>query len=354
LLFVMAGGGTGGHVVPALAVAEELRRRGHTALFAGTRRGMEARLVPAAGHPIEWIEISGLQRVGWRQRWRTLAALPKSVLQARALLRRHGAAAVFSMGGYVAGPVMLAAWLHGTPMVLMEPNAMPGLVSRWMARVVRRALLNFEETRRYFPADRAELCGLPVRPAFFSLTPRAQDGVLRVLVTGGSRGSRTLNRAVLECLPLPPAVQLTLQTGADEYAAVEAAAAGRCTVTPFIEDMPAAYAAADFVVSRSGAGAVAELAAAGKPSLLVPFPYAADDHQYHNAAAFERAGAALLLRDMEMNGAALRAVLVRLATAPEELHRMGAAARRLARPGAAARAAELLEQIGGGIVKVKQ
>ncbi|HEY3440804.1 MAG TPA: undecaprenyldiphospho-muramoylpentapeptide beta-N-acetylglucosaminyltransferase [Paludibaculum sp.] len=351
---MMAGGGTGGHVIPSLAVASELRRIGHDVLFIGTRRGMEATLVPRAGFAIEWIEIGGLQRVGWQQTLRTFVLLPGSIWKCLGILRRSRAAAVFSMGGYVAAPVMMAASLSRIPIVSMEPNALPGMVTRQMAGRVEKALISFDESRHYFPPGRTELTGLPVRQEFFDIPDRPAGSRFSVLITGGSRGSRALNLAARESWPafrdssLP--VRLVLQCGAAEHHELlrefnESGLDG--DVVPFIQDMPAAYAAADLVVSRSGAGAVSELAAAGKPSILVPFPFAADDHQRYNAQAMERAGAARMILEKDWNGARFFETVRELATDPDQRTRMSAAARTAARPGAAHRAAELL--IGYGI-----
>ncbi|HBY62004.1 MAG TPA: undecaprenyldiphospho-muramoylpentapeptide beta-N-acetylglucosaminyltransferase [Solibacterales bacterium] len=348
-VFFMAGGGTGGHVVPGLAVAAELKRRGHEPVFIGTKKGYEAKLVPPAGHRIEWIEIGGLNRVGFAQTMRTLWQLPLSTLRVASRMRRERPAGVFSMGGYVAGPVMLAARMLRIPVILMEPNAMPGLTSRRMSRWVESALLSFEEAAPYFPGDRTEVTGLPVREAFFALPAKPRGDTLTVLITGGSRGSRTLNRAARESWPLfeGKPVRLIHQTGPDDYegTARDFAVTGlHGEVHAFIADMPAAYAQADLVVSRSGAGAVAELAAAGKPSLLVPFPFAADDHQFHNAQALAGCGAARVVRDEELTGERLAKEVLAMA-APGALERMGEAARRRARPGAAQRAADLLESL---------
>lgn len=345
----MTGGGTGGHVIPAVAVASELRAMGHDAMFIGTRRGLEATIVPRAGFEIEWIEIGGLQRVGLWQTLKTVAQLPLSVWKSRRILRARRAAAVFSMGGYVAAPAMLAAALSGTPVVAMEPNAMPGLVSRKLGSTVSRALVSFEESRRYFPAGRSEVTGLPVRQEFFEIPARAPGAVFQVLITGGSRGSRTLNRAAAESWPLfrdgRHRIRIVLQCGADEHHALarafnESGLEGE--VVPFIHDMPGAYRAADLVVSRSGAGAVSELTAAGKPAVLVPFPAAADDHQRHNAEALVRAGAARMVLDREWTGRRLYEEVSSLMERPQELAALSAAARAMARPGAARRAAEVL------------
>src|SRR5579871_934659 len=326
--FVMAGGGSGGHVIPALAVARELRARGHSALFIGTRRGLESKLVPAQDFPIEWIEIGGLNRVGLRRTLSTLGELPFSVWQAARMLDRTKPAAVFSMGGYVAGPVLLAALWKRLPIVIMEPNAIPGFTHRRLARFVARALVSFPETMRWFPRERTEVTGLPIRAEFFAVPPKPREGKLTVLITGGSQGSRTLNRAVEESWPLWPngAVRLLHQTGAsafDDIAPRFRAAAVDGEITAFLTDMPRAFAEADLVVSRSGMGAVSELAAAGKPSILVPLPTASDQHQLRNAEALEKAGAARLVLDADMTGARLVDQVLRLAADPEAFEKMG-------------------------------
>ncbi len=341
----MAGGGTGGHVIPALAVARELRARGHAVRFIGTRRGMEAKLAPAENFPIEWIEIGGLMRVGFRRTLATLAELPWSVWQAARMLDRARPAAVFSTGGYVAGPVLLAALWKRLPVVVMEPNAVPGFTHRRLTRFVARALVSFPETARWFPAGRAEVTGLPVRQEFFAVEPKPPGQPLTVLITGGSQGSRTLNRAVEQSWPLwkKGTVRLIHQTGAaayDELAPRFRASGVEGEIAPFLADMPRAFAEADLVISRAGMGAVSELAAAGKPSILVPLPTASDQHQLRNAEAFEKAGAARLVLDAEMSGPRLVEEVTRLT---QDLERMGQAARAFARPDAARRAADVLE-----------
>ncbi len=348
--FVMAGGGTGGHVIPALAVARELRARGHAVRFIGTRRGMEAKLVPRENFPIEWIEIGGLKRVGVRKTLATLAELPVSVWQAARMLNRAAPAAVFSLGGYVAGPVLLAALWKRVPVVVMEPNAVPGFTHRRLARFVSRALVSFPETVRWFPKGRAEVTGLPVREEFFSVPVKPKSGALTVLITGGSQGSRTLNRAAEASWPLwkKGAVRLIHQTGAAAYEELVPrfrASAVEGEMQAFWADMPSAFSQADVVVSRAGAGAVSELAAAGKPSILVPLPTASDQHQLRNAEAFEKAGAARLVVDSQMTGDRLVKEVMQLAAESGRLEEMGKAAKAFARPGAARRAAEILESL---------
>jgi UDP-N-acetylglucosamine--N-acetylmuramyl-(pentapeptide) pyrophosphoryl-undecaprenol N-acetylglucosamine transferase len=335
-----------------LAVAKELRRRGHSAFFVGTERGLESTLVPREGFPLELIQIGGLKRVGFRQRLATLMQLPVSTLYARRLLKDRRVAAVFSMGGYVAGPPVIAALIRRVPVVVMEPNAVPGFTNRRIARYVRRALISFPGTARYFPKGRTELTGLPVREEFFAIPPRPPGLKFTVLITGGSQGSRTLNQAARQSWPLFRAVGLPVrivhQSGpaaCEELRTAFEASGLDGEVLAFIADMPVAFAESDLVVCRSGAGAVAELAAAGKPSILSPFPFAADQHQLRNAEAFVRAGAARLVEDREMTGEKLFETVARLAADPAELARMGAAARGLAHPGAARHAAEVLEEV---------
>jgi UDP-N-acetylglucosamine--N-acetylmuramyl-(pentapeptide) pyrophosphoryl-undecaprenol N-acetylglucosamine transferase len=348
--FVMAGGGSGGHVLPALAVARELRARGHQVRFVGVERGMEAKLVPAEDFPIEWIEIGGLNRVGFRQTLATLGELPFGVWQAARILDRAAPAAVFSMGGYVAGPVLLAAVWKRIPIVIMEPNAIPGFTHRHVARFVTRALLSFAEAERWFPKGRTEVTGLPIREEFFAVPAKPRGPVITVLITGGSQGSRTLNRAAQESWPLWDRARIRLihQIGSRMYSELapkfnQSGMPGEAA--EFLTDMPRAFSEADLVVSRAGMGAVSELAAAAKPSILVPLPGASDQHQLKNAQAFERGGAARLVLDREMTGARLVEEATRIIESPGLLEKMGGAARVFAKPGAARRAAEVLESI---------
>src|SRR5579872_2984749 len=255
--FVMAGGGTGGHVIPALAVARELRARGHAVRFIGTQRGLESKLVPAEGFSIEWIEIGGLNRVGMRRMLASLAELPLSIWQASRMLAAAHPAAVFSTGGYVAGPVLLAALWRRLPVVVMEPNAVPGFTHRHLARFVARALVSFPETAKWFPASVSEVTGMPVREEFFAIAPKPRSELLTVLITGGSQGSRTLNHAVEQSWPMWKAgsVRLLHQTGAvafEEIAPRFRASGVDGEVSAFIGDMPRAFAEADLVVSRAG------------------------------------------------------------------------------------------------------
>jgi UDP-N-acetylglucosamine--N-acetylmuramyl-(pentapeptide) pyrophosphoryl-undecaprenol N-acetylglucosamine transferase len=351
LAFLMAGGGTGGHVIPAIAVARELQRRGHRPFFIGTREGLEGKLVPKENFPMEYVDIGGLKRVGFRQTIRTLIQLPVGIWKSMGYIRKYRPAAVFSMGGYVAGPATLGAWLMGVPIVLMEPNAVPGMVNRYIGKVARRALLSFPDSANYFPRTPVEMTGLPVRAEFFNL-PRKEPGAkVTVLLTGGSRGSRKLNQAAQQSWAVfrqngfP--VRWIHQTGSQDFAEIKSAfeqAGCEGQVVPFLENMPQAFSQADIVICRSGAGAVSELAAAGKPSILVPFPFAADHHQLKNAEVLAKAGAARLILDNECTGAELFHNVQQMATVPGLLDRMSQAARKFAYPNAAARAAQVLEE----------
>ena len=348
--FVMAGGGSGGHVFPGLAVARELSSRGHSVRFIGTERGMESRLVPEAGFPLDRIEIGGLKRVGFRKTLQSLAELPSSVWQSARLLARAKPVVVFSTGGYVAGPVLIAALWKRIPVVVMEPNAIPGFTHRKLARFVARALVSFEESAKWFPEGRTEMTGLPVREEFFNVPERAPGSPLNIFITGGSQGSRTLNRASEESWPLWPkgSVQLIHQTGRnafEELAPRFRASKMQGEVLAFADNMAERFAQADLIVCRAGMGTVTELAASGKPAILVPLPTASDQHQLHNAEAFAKAGAGIVVLDAEMNGARLVQEVLRLARNPETLVEMGRSARKFARPGAAQRAADVVESM---------
>jgi UDP-N-acetylglucosamine--N-acetylmuramyl-(pentapeptide) pyrophosphoryl-undecaprenol N-acetylglucosamine transferase len=350
-LFVMAGGGTGGHVIPAIAVAREICRMGFEVLFVGTERGVESRLVPAAGFRLEQIRVGGIKNLGIATRIASLWRLVSETMSQISRFAEWKPAAVFSMGGYVAGPPVLAALLRGVPVVVMEPNAVPGFTNRRIARWVKRALISFDETARFFPEGRTELTGLPVREEFFHLRKDSGEE-FTVLITGGSQGSRTLNNAARQSWPLFQKAGLPIrfihQTGSASYdaLAVEFRDTGLSgEIAPFITDMPRAFAAADLVVCRAGAGAVSELAAARKPSVLVPFPFAADQHQLKNAQAFERAGAAKMSLDRDWNGERLFETVRELYDHRARLREMGENAAKFAHPGAARRAAEILVQV---------
>jgi UDP-N-acetylglucosamine--N-acetylmuramyl-(pentapeptide) pyrophosphoryl-undecaprenol N-acetylglucosamine transferase len=350
LRVLIAGGGTGGHIIPALAVARELVAR-HAAevLFVGTARGMEYRLVPDAGFKLQLIEVGPLNNVSLVTQLRTLLDLPLSILACRRVIREFKPQVVFGVGGYASGPAMAAALLLKFPTMAFEPNAMPGLANRLVGKRVQAAAVNFPSATKWF--RNAEVTGIPVRPAFFTLEPPGASPHL--LVFGGSQGARLFNNAlpqiVPELLEAVPRLTIMHQSGARNLDTTQAAYAAtkadpaRWQVSAFLENMPAHFGKATLVMSRSGASTVAELAAAGKPSLLVPFAAAADDHQKRNAEEMVNAGAALLLteQDLATPGRLLEA-LKSLLTDPGRLAAMAAAARTQAHPAAAERIADRL------------
>lgn len=348
-VLVMAGG-TGGHVFPALAVAAELRARGVPVVWLGSRSGLEARLVPAHGYPVEWLEVAGLRGKGWTRRLAAPLMLVRALWQAARVLRRLRPRLVLGFGGYVSGPAGLMARLLGVPLLIHEQNAIAGYTNRILARLATRVCEAFPGA---FPAARAAVAtGNPVRAAIAQLPPPAARGAAhagrpRLLVIGGSQGALALNRLVPQALArLPDEARPAVvhQAGGQMLAEAQAAyreAGVEARLEPFIDDMAAAYAAADLVVCRAGALTVAELAAAGVASLLVPFPYAVDDHQTANGRFLERTGAARVLPQATLSAESLAGELAALLPDRARLLAMALAARSLARPEAARSVAEL-------------
>lgn len=339
---ILAGGGTGGHVIPALAIAQVLQQQfGAEVLFIGTARGIENRLVPAAGFRLHLVEVGALKNVSLATRLRTMFDLPRAVWEARRLLAAFRPSVVIGVGGYASGPAMMAAMLSRIPTVAFEPNVVPGFANRVVARFVSGAAVHFAETAKYF--RRAEVTGVPVRQAFFDITPRSPGKENPgVLVFGGSQGAHTINQAVMESVAAlrarVPGIRIVHQTGERDYndaQAAYAALSGAAEVFRFIDDMPSCFARADLLVCRSGASTVAEVAAAGKPAIFVPFPRAADDHQKRNAEALEQAGAAVLLEESNLSGKTLVDAIVSLLANPARLQQMGENARKFSHPNAA-------------------
>jgi len=346
LRVLIAGGGTGGHIIPALAVARELVER-HSAevLFIGTARGLESRMVPEAGFNLRLIEVGQLKNVSLLTRLRTLMDLPRSIYACKRIIREFQPNVVFGVGGYASGPAMAAALRLKIPAMAFEPNAMPGLANRLVGKSVQAAAVNFPSASRWF--RNAEVTGIPVRAEFFTLSSPSAP---HLLVFGGSQGARIFNEHLPSIIPAlleaVPGLTVFHQSGAPHFGATQAAyvASGadprRWQVQSFIDDMPAHFAQATLVMARSGASTVAELAAAGKPALLVPFAAAADDHQRRNAEEMVKAGAAVMLdeHDLDLPGRLLTA-LTGLLKNQEGLAAMAIAARTQAHPDAAQRIA---------------
>jgi UDP-N-acetylglucosamine--N-acetylmuramyl-(pentapeptide) pyrophosphoryl-undecaprenol N-acetylglucosamine transferase len=353
---ILAGGGTGGHVIPALAIANELKKSyGAEVLFIGTARGIENRLVPAAGYPLRLVRVGQLKNVSLMTRAKTALDLPRAVWDAGRMLDEFGPDVVIGVGGYASGPAMLAAVVKHIPTLAFEPNVVPGFANRVVARFVSGGAVHFEETAKYF--RHAEVTGVPVRQAFFEipvLINQKRGGTPTLLVFGGSQGAHAINEAMIRCLPellrQAPGIHIIHQTGERDYndALVAYRAFGESAeVFKFIEDMPAAFARADLVVCRSGASTVAEITAAGKPAIFVPFPRAADDHQRVNAEALARVGAAVVVEESKLEGVWLAETIAALLGDPRRLQAMSAAARELAHPDAARDIAAMAARVAG-------
>jgi UDP-N-acetylglucosamine--N-acetylmuramyl-(pentapeptide) pyrophosphoryl-undecaprenol N-acetylglucosamine transferase len=350
----IAGGGTGGHIIPALAIADELKSvYGADVLFIGTPRGLESRLVPQAGYPLSLIEVGQLKNVSIATKARTLLDLPLSLIRCRKLLRAFKPNAVIGVGGYASGPAMGAAILGGIPTLAFEPNAFPGLANRIVGKRVSSAAVNFAPAAKYF--CNAQVTGIPVRSEFFHLQPRPANASPHVLIFGGSQGARALNtvmpKIAARLLAAVPGLTILHQAGARHaettLAAYEASGTpqDRWQVHAFLDDMPRRFEAADLILARSGASTVAELAAAAKPSLLVPFPQAADDHQRKNAEVLASAGAAEVMLERELTPEALEQALIRLLSDRPDLEKMSVQARQLAHPDATSRIAAMVMAI---------
>jgi UDP-N-acetylglucosamine--N-acetylmuramyl-(pentapeptide) pyrophosphoryl-undecaprenol N-acetylglucosamine transferase len=348
---VIAGGGTGGHLFPGVAVAEEARARDPAAeiLFVGTERGIEARVLPKLGWPVSYIQASGLKTVGWRGSLLGVVRVPRALWQSRRILQQFRPDCVLGVGGYASGPVVLAAALGRIPTAILEQNSIPGLANKILGRFVRAVFLTFDETRRFFKPRRVLMTGNPIRRALRDqLLGAGTTGAGRhVFCFGGSLGARAVNCLMVDAaVALGGAIDLVHQTGRDEKDAIAAryAAAGiAADVRDFIDDMAAEYARADLVIARAGATTIAELTAVGRPAILIPYPFAADNHQERNAQALADAGAALVLRQADLDGAKLAAAIRGLLDDRERLGRMAAAMRALARPDAAGAIVEWLE-----------
>jgi UDP-N-acetylglucosamine--N-acetylmuramyl-(pentapeptide) pyrophosphoryl-undecaprenol N-acetylglucosamine transferase len=350
--FLIAGGGTGGHLFPGIALAQELVRRSgdNRVLFVGTARGIETTAVPRAGFELALLPVTGLRRKGVLGLIAGLARLPVALWQAFSLVRRFRPSVAVSVGGYAAGPAVLAARLTGVPCVVMEQNAVAGLTNRMLGTIAAHVVVPLPTTA--FGKHKVRVLGNPVRQ---DLLPVREAGYaphdpVRVLVFGGSLGAKALNDAMIAAAPrlatFTPAVKVVHQTGSADFARVAAAyeAAGVTAVSAqaFIHDMATAYREADLVVSRAGATTVAELTVCGRPSILVPYPFAVDDHQTAHARQLEAGGAAVHLPQTELSVERLLSLLAELAGDRQRLERMAAAARALGKPDAAARIADLV------------
>jgi len=351
---IIAGGGTGGHVIPALAIAQQLKKQfGAEILFIGTARGIETRLVPQAGFHLELIQVGALKNVSLMTRAKTMFDLPRAIAASSRMLTDFDPEVVIGVGGYASGPAMVAAIRRRLPTLAFEPNVVPGFANRMIARWVSAAAVHFEETCQYFPNCR--VTGVPVRAAFFSI-PLKTDGAPTLLVFGGSQGARAINQAMIESLAglraKVPGIHIIHQAGQRDYEHVLAAyqkSGISGEVHKFIDDMPGTFGRADLLVCRSGASTVGEITAAGKPAIFVPFPAATDDHQNVNARALERAGAAIVVEESNLGAAYLVDTIAALIGDARRLASMSTAAKSLAHPKAVEEIAEMVAQLAGPV-----
>ena len=349
---LIAGGGTGGHVFPAIAIAQEWLSRGkeREVVLVGTQRGIEMKLVPAAGLPLETIRVAGLKGKGGTTLLKNLAMLGTGLSDAFSVLKRHKPEVAFGVGGYAAGPVLLAAWLRGIPNVIFEPNAEPGLTNRLLARLAKRIATGYEAAAQAWGA-RSVVTGCPVRPEFFAITPRKPAKPFRLLITGGSQGALPINRSFIEAAELlakrKSELEIVHQTGERDYNNVRTAYA-RCEmqveVAPFLANMAERFAWADMIVCRAGAITAAEVAAAGRAAIFIPFGKATDSHQLRNAQEMTNAGAGRLIAEPELNAERLTKEIFSLLDQPGEIEKLGANARHLAHPEAVREIVDLIEQ----------
>lgn len=346
---LVAGGGTGGHLFPGIAVAEEFLARdpANQVLFVGTERGIEARILPRLGYPLECIEAAGIRGKGGLSQLKGMAMLLYGYSQSRKILKAFRPDRVLGVGGYASGPVVLAARGLQVRRFIHEQNAIPGFTNKFLARVAEKVFISLEESRKFFPEERTVLSGNPLRRQIVDAIGESghreeAKGSFHLLVFGGSRGARALNMNVAAALPLLGGLggrlTITHQTGTDDLEQVREAyrtAGVHGEVVPFIDDMAAAYRRADLIVCRAGATTIAEVTACGKACIFVPFPHAVDDHQRRNAEALLKEQAGFMLLERELSGESLARLVLELADHPEKIAEAGGNARRLARLDAA-------------------
>jgi UDP-N-acetylglucosamine--N-acetylmuramyl-(pentapeptide) pyrophosphoryl-undecaprenol N-acetylglucosamine transferase len=352
LKLLIAGGGTGGHVFPAIAIAKEWLSRGkdRDVVLVGTQRGLEMKLVPQAGLPLETLRVAGLKGKGGATLVKNFAMLGPGLLDAVRVLRKHRPVAAFGVGGYAAGPMMLATWMNGVPNMIFEPNAEPGFTNRVLARVSTKIAAGYERSARAL-GPKAIVTGCPVREEFFSIAPRELQKPYRLLVTGGSQGALAINRTFVDAMDRlavrKSELAIVHQTGERDYDAVRTAYARReyatAEVVPFLSNMAERFAWADVIVCRAGAITASELAAAGRAAIFIPFGAATDSHQLRNAQEMASAGAGRVIPETELTADRLCSEIFTLLDQPQEIARMSAAARSLARPDAARKIVNLIE-----------
>jgi UDP-N-acetylglucosamine--N-acetylmuramyl-(pentapeptide) pyrophosphoryl-undecaprenol N-acetylglucosamine transferase len=354
---IMSGGGTGGHIYPAITIVRELQNKVKSCevLFIGTQQGLEADIIPKEGINIQFIDICGFERKFSLKNIQTIMKTMGSVWQSQKIIRSFKPDIVIGTGGYVCGPVLLAASLIGIPTMIQEQNVIPGITNKILSRFVDKIALGFAEAGGYFPnQNKVFFSGNPIRQEVVSVKRAESIAALgldptkrTILISGGSRGARSINQAMLpvhQFFAGSKEIQVLHVTGQSEYngivgnfnqCGIDLTTAGNIIIKPYLYNMPQALAAADLAVFRAGAIGLAELTARGIPSILVPYPYAAENHQEFNARAMEQQGAAVLIRDKELNGEVLIKTINELTSSPQKLEAMAIASKKIGRPEAA-------------------
>jgi len=348
---LIAAGGTGGHIYPGIAIANEIMARDAESevLFVGTARGLEKKIVPDNGYQLSLINSAGLKGVGVTAKVKGLAVLPQSFIEARRIIRQFRPHVVVGAGGYVSGPVLLMAKIMGVPTLVMDSNALPGFTNRQLARFVDKAALTFDEAMPFF-GKKGVVTGNPVRNEFFEIPDKQRSSATHILIFGGSQGARAINNAMIEALDkLGDNITITHQTGEADFENVRTAYASskfaESDVRPFISDIFVEFEKADLIICRAGATTCAEIAAAGRPAIMVPFPLAADDHQRKNAEAMQSGGAVKMILQKDISGGVLANEINELVSSPETLTEMSAAARKLGRADAAKVTVDIIEEL---------
>jgi len=354
--FLIAGGGTGGHIFPAIAIARALQARvpGCEVVMVGTARGLEMKIVPAEGFRLLTIPVAGLKGKSAAATLKGIAMLPGALISAWRILSAERPAVAIGVGGYASGPILAAAVMRRVPTLIQDQNLAPGMTNRWLAPFVGEVAVTFEGTRKFL-GGRGVVTGNPIRPEFAAVPPRPKGRATRhLLVYGGSQGAAAINAAMAGALdrlgPLRDRLRVVHQTGAAGVEAMQAAygkAKVRAEVRPFITKMAEAMADADLILARSGGG-FAEITAAGRGSILVPLPNAIHDHQAHNARALQEGGAAIVIPQRDLTGELLAARLIEILEDDSRLDAMAEAAKRMGRPDAASRIADLVAGLAGG------
>ncbi|MEO8217213.1 MAG: undecaprenyldiphospho-muramoylpentapeptide beta-N-acetylglucosaminyltransferase [Acidobacteriota bacterium] len=354
-LLMIAGGGTGGHIYPAIAVAQEYLRggSGRSVVFVGTEYGLEKSIVPRAGFPLEFISVRGLKGKSLAQTLRNLFRLPLGLLQSWQLTGRHHPSAILGVGGYSSGPVVVAGWMRRIPALIHEANAFPGLTNRILSHFVKSVAVAFPEALERL-GGKGEVTGNPIREEFFQAARRPSTGSgLRILVFGGSQGSKIINENFVKALSLleQPAGSLHIvhQTGPSQLASVEEAyrqsSFHDARVVPYLDRMWEEIADADLIICRAGAMTIGELCAAGRASILIPFAAATNNHQEVNARVVEKAGGAVVITEKELTAERLASAIKKVVTDPGRAAQMGLAAATLAMPNASIKIVEIIERI---------